>query len=687
MSRSTRPFASAPLRASIAIVATLVMGAATSVAQHGPSGNDTLHVRGDSVTVQAQRAYSAVSDARFRAADFALRPRSSAQDMLRVVPGLVIAQHAGGGKAEQIFLRGFDCDHGTDVNIAVDDAPVNMVSHGHGQGYADLHFIIPETIEAIDVVKGPYFARNGDLATAGAVTFRTADTLRESMLKMEGGSFGTYRGVLLLRAPVQTPGLSAYFGGELYGSNGYFDASQDFHRANLFATVREALAGRGSISASLCSFSAGWNASGQVPERAVESGMISRFGSIDPNEGGSTSRTTAILKYASGGSSPLTITGSYTDYRFRLFSDFTFFAHDSVRGDMIEQTDRRSILALKAENDIIYSLGDVGMRTRFGADLRSDDIHAALHHDSARVRLETKADAQIAQRQIGPYLEQEIVLPWAEILLGLRADYFTFDVENLLHDGAQPDGIAGQFLVSPKASVSIPFSESAALFLNAGFGFHSNDARVVVQDRTKTLPRAFGSEIGFRCGAPAGLASGAISAWMLDLEEELVYVGDEGTTEPSGRTRRIGIDVEGRVNPMDWLTLGADATLSRGRSLDAPAGADAIPLAPNFTLSANIMAHGGPFSAAARLRMVGDRPANPENTVRATGYGIVDFSASYRIGQVELFTNVENLLNAEWNEAQFDTESRLRGEAAPVSELHFTPGTPRSIRGGMAVRF
>lgn len=675
-------------RTQLLSLACMLIAQGSLMAQRSGDAADTLTYRYDSVTVHAPRTYSAASDARFRAADFALRPRNSAQDMLRTVPGLVIAQHAGGGKAEQIFLRGFDADHGTDINISVDGAPVNMVSHGHGQGYADLHFIIPETIEEVQVVKGPYFARYGDLTTAGAVTFVTADSLPESLVKLEGGLFETYRAVALLRGPGGASGLTSYFAGEIYGSRGYFDAPQDFHRLNLFAKVNSRIGRSGTISGSISSFGAGWDASGQIPQRAVDRGEIGRFGSIDSLEGGSTSRTTALLKYESGGDSPLTITGSYTDYRFRLYSNFTFFAADPIRGDMIEQTDSRSILALKAENDLFYDIAGLPMRTRFGADLRNDDIVVGLYHDSARVRLETTREAAIRQRQIGPYMEQEIILPWAQILLGLRADYFNFDVENLKEPGTAPEGIAQQFVISPKANIAVPVGKDFALFLNSGFGFHSNDARDVVQEgEERTLPRAFGAEAGVRYETPEGLFAGSAAAWMLDLESELVYVGDAGETEASGRTRRRGIDLEARLRPLRWLTLGLDATFSRGRSVDDPEGENYIPLAPEFTLTADAVARFDPFSAALRLRMVDDRPANETNTVRTKGYSIVDFSASCRIGQVDLFVNVENALDAVWNEAQFDTESRLPGEAEPVSELHFTPGTPRSIRGGIALRF
>lgn len=653
---------------------------------------DTVYAAHDTVTVYAERSYSAVSDAEFRASDFALRPRNSAQDILRVVPGLVIAQHAGGGKAEQIFLRGFDCDHGTDINISVDDAPVNMVSHGHGQGYADLHFVIPETIERVDVVKGPYFARYGDLTTAGAVTFSTADSLKENLIKLEGGPTANHgpieaiRAVALLRAPITVPGINAYFGGEIYSSRGYFDNPQDFNRLNLFAKVRAGLGSNGSLTASVMSFSSGWNASGQIPERAVAQGLIDRFGSLDSTEGGATSRTTAIIRYASGGASPFTLTGSYTDYRFRLFSDFTYFRTDSVRGDEVEQTDSRSTLALRAENDILYEFAGLPMRTRIGANLRSDDIDVTLHHDSARVRLETIVDATIHERQIGPYAEQEVILPGAELLVGIRADYLSFDVENRVSEAAQPEGITQQLVVSPKANLSIPIGVTSALFINSGFGFHSNDARAVVQGG-KTLPRAFGAETGFRYGGRNDVIQGSAALWMLDLESELVYSGDEGTTEESGRTRRQGIDLEIRATPFAWFTLGADATISRGRFRDLPEGENYIPLAPDLTVSANAVARFDALSCALRVRHVGDRPAVEDNSVRAQGYTIVDLSLSRRFDPVEVYANVENLFNVAWNEAQFDTESRLKGEAAPITELHFTPGTPLAVRLGVALRF
>ena len=307
---------------------------------------DTTTYKSKPVLVEINRAASAATDQTFRAKDLLYLPHNSTQDLLRVVPGLVIAQHAGGGKADQIFLRGFDADHGTDININVDGAPVNMVSHGHGQGYADLHFIIPETIDRVDVVKGPYFASYGDLTTAGAVTFRTADTLANNIAKLEAGMFGTYRGLGLVTTSIGT--TKAYAGAEFSSSQGYFELPQDFSRLNLIAKTYTPVGDQTALTASVMTFTSKWNASGQIPQRAVDAGVITRFGSIDPNEGGTTSRTTFQLALQDQGADPLTIRASLTDYRFRLFSNFTFFAGDSVNGDMIEQTDQRAVLALFA---------------------------------------------------------------------------------------------------------------------------------------------------------------------------------------------------------------------------------------------------------------------------------------------------------------------------------------------------
>lgn len=644
---------------------------------------DTLVTK--TITVEANRTYSAASDETFRSQDLTLLPRYSTQDLLRVVPGLMIAQHAGGGKAEQIFLRGFDADHGTDINISVDGAPVNMVSHGHGQGYADLHFVIPELVERIDVVKGPYFAQYGDLTTAGAVTLHLADTLRNNIAKVEAGLFGMFRGLGL--ASTKLGSTSVYGGAEFTSSEGYFEIPQGLKRVNLIAKTFTPFSETTSLSASLTGFTSDWNASGQIPQRAVTAGVITRFGSIDPTEGGNTSRTTFQLALAETGPDAVNIKASVTDYKFQLFSNFTFFANDSVNGDMIEQTDNRQVYSIHGSKTFSATIDSTVLLTQLGANVRHDNIHAALYNSIARNRTSTVRDNNILQTNMGVFAQQTLFIHKLSVVLGIRGDYFAFNVSDIAKQSDAPNGTSYKFVVSPKANLVYAFNESTSLFLNSGFGFHSNDARVAVATpNATTVPRAFGSEIGTRWSNQTFAVSAA--AWMLDLESEFVWIGDEGTTEESGATRRIGIDLEARVQLADWLTFGGNGTVSRGRFTQAIEGENLIPLAPSFTLTSFAVATFNGISTAVRLRHVGSRPANETNTVLADGYSIFDVTASIPLNSsFELNLQAENLLNATWREAQFDTQSRLLNEPTSISEIHYTPGTPFTLRLGVAARF
>ena len=280
--------------------------------------------------------------------DLHTRPVNNTQDMLRFVPGLVIAQHAGGGKAEQIFLRGFDIDHGTDIALSADGLPVNMVSHAHGQGYADLHFVIPELVEKIDFQKGPYFADIGNFGTAGYVKFHTADVLPASFIKLEAGQFDAYRSVAaidLLGDKAAARGTHAYIAGETLFSNGYFEAPQNFKRLNFAGKFRQVLDEGKVLTVSASRFSSSWLASGQIPERAVQSGQIGRFGAIDSTKGGRTNRSNLSLEHVVALSGKKLLKNQFyiSTYDFELYSNFTFFLNDPANGDQIRQKEKRSI--------------------------------------------------------------------------------------------------------------------------------------------------------------------------------------------------------------------------------------------------------------------------------------------------------------------------------------------------------
>ncbi len=640
----------------------------------------------EEVTATGKREFSAASSQSLRALDFELRPKNSAQDLLRVAPGLVIAQHAGGGKAEQIFIRGFDADHGTDINLSVDGVPVNMVSHGHGQGYADLHFVIPEVIEGIDVYKGPYFAQFGDLATAGSVRLRTIDVLDKNTASVEGGRFGTYRALGMVSL-LNDPTSSSYVAGEAFHSDGYFDNKIDFNRYNLFGKFHSHVSERGSLSVWASGFSSKWNATGQIPIRAVDERIISRFGSIDPTEGGKTERFNANANYLTSfaDNSTLMSQAYLSRYGFQLFSNFTFFANDSINGDGIEQVDSRIVYGARIEYTNEHSLGSIRAIGLLGTGVRGDDIDVQLYRQSKRQQLSTTADAFINQKNLSFYGQEELRFnDVVKLQVGLRGDVFFYHVEDQLHESATHTSVSGSVtkaVVTPKANLSISPTNDVDLFVNFGGGFHSNDARGVVSNKTeRTLPRAWGYEVGVRV-KPIERLTVSLAAWGLDLQNELVYVGDEGTTELNGPTRRIGLDVEARAQLLDWLYADVDMTFSRGRFRELPDGENFIPLALTLTANAGLTArHESGLEGSLRLRDVSNRPANEDNSVIAQGYTVFDAAVAYSFLNYRLQLGAENLFNTKWNEAQFDTESRLINELEPVSELHFTPGTPLNVK-------
>ena len=644
--------------------------------------------------IRAERTFS-TSSRSIRELDVRLRPRESSQELLRLVPGLVIAQHAGGGKAEQIFLRGFDADHGTDVAISVDGTPVNMVTHAHGQGYADLHFLMPEVVERVDVRKGPFDARDGDFSTAGAVAFTTKDRIDQPLLAVRGGSFGTGHLLAMLPLGQRDAEAGGYVAGSVHRADGPFDAPQDYERVNGFAKWVVPVTGGAELVATASAFASEWDASGQVPDRAVRSGLIARFGAIDPTEGGSTERYDAsvALRSRTGDDAQWETRAYLTRYRFRLFSNFTFFLGDSVNGDGIEQVDDRVSGGLTSHYARTF-VGGMLSAWRVGAGVRRDDGDIALTRQRQRTPFASLVAARIGQSHLYAWTSADAQLTEAlRLSIGLRGDAFRFAVtDRLVSDDSQGDA-RWLSIVSPKASIAYDLTDRTILFASAGTGFHSNDARDVVgaSPAARVLPRALGTELGLRRVWSGGTV--ALSLWHLDLESELVYVGDEGVTEPNGRTRRLGVDIEARGRLRTWLWGDADVNLARARLRDEPSGADRIPLAPSVTWTAGLTVRDidsgffRPLEGGVRVRHIAARPATEDNSVRALGSTLAEAFASWSFDRVRIHGSIDNLFDVRWNEAQFATTSRLSGEADPVTELHYTPGAPRSLQLGMEYRF
>ena len=633
------------------------------------------------VQVSAQRAH----DQQFISnLDIKLRPITNSQEILRLVPGLFIGQHAGGGKAEQIFLRGFDLDHGTDIHLTVDGMPVNMVSHAHGQGYADLHFVIPEMVEGVDFKKGPYNAEKGNFATAGWVDFKTRTTLDRSFVKLEVGQFDTYRAVAgldLLGKRKRTKNQSAFVASEYSYSNSYFDNPQNFKRLNVLGKYHGHVGANTNLTVTGSTFYSKWNASGQIPDRAVESGLIGFYGSIDPNEGGETSRTNANVQLLTVTSRNHVIKNQlfYSNYNFELYSNFTFFKRDTVTGDQIRQKERRNLFGYNGSYSTHTTVGRSNWTTTVGVQYRQDLTKGTelSNTKNRKETLERKNFGDINELNAGAFVDELVhVSDRFTINAGIRVDYFRSQYTDRLPAISQTDR-ATQAIVSPKLNCYYTANPRLQLYLNTGKGFHSNDARVVVpKGGREILPAALGSDLGFIIKPSPKLLINA-AAWYMWVAQEFIFVGDENVLELSGQSRRAGVDVSLRYQLTKTLYADLDLNTANPRSVGVESGQNYLPLAPRFTSvgGLSLKAPSG-FSGSLRYRYMADRPANEDNSIVAKGYFINDLQASYAKQNYTLGLSVQNLFNVRWKETQFDTETRLRGEAAPVSEICFTPGSP-----------
>ena len=624
--------------------------------------------------------------------DLNLSPVRSTQDVLKLVPGLFIAQHQGGGKAEQIFLRGFDADHGTDINISVDGLPVNMVSHSHGQGYADLHFLIPETVGNIEYGKGPYSAKVGNLATAGFARFSTVDVLGKNIFKIEAGQFNTMRGLAMaeiLSKKLRDKGTNAYIASEFLFILGPFVLPQHFKRFNAFGKFNTKLGKDSRLTVFASTFSSKWNASGQIPERAVNSGMIDRFGYIDSVEGGYTGRTNISAKFTDDFRNGSWENQVYISrYSFKLLSDFTFFLTDTLNGDRIRQQETRNIFGYQSRFTHSYHFGRAQLFSEGGLGFRFDKTNNSelAHMLDKNELLKYKQLGNVDEKNVFFYISERLTSGKWVFNLASRVDYFQFDYANKLTTQQLP--ARSSIVVSPKINVQYRLNNQTQVYLKLGKGFHSNDSRsVVMANRKKILPAAYGADFGaFLKPTPTLLLN--FAAWYLYVEDELLYVGDEGIVESNGKTRRTGIDLSARYQFNKWLFADLNLNLARPKSLEQPKGEDYLPLAPTFTSTGGLswkMKNG--FNGSIKYRYLKKRPANEDNSIVAHGYTITDLSFNYTRKKYEAGFVIENLFNVKWNEAQFATESRLKNEPASVEEIHFTPGTPFSLRLKIAVFF
>jgi hypothetical protein len=687
-----------------------------AVRAHGPA--DTVGegvARVEEIVVTARKLpLSAASSREINLRDYLLRPHSTTQEILNNVPGLLVVQHQGGGKAFQYFIRGFDIDHGTDLLLTADGMPINLVTHGHGQGYADTNFLIPETVEGIRLFKGPYFAEFGDFAVAGTVAFKTLDEFEENFALAEGGYFDTAR--FVLGGSPELDWGKALFAAEIYHSNGYFEEPQSFWRYNVLAKLTLDENPRHKLSFSAQVYDTDWDASGQIPLRAVQTGELSRFGTLDPTEGGKSDRELVNLQYwyTPNEEEQVYAQAYFQRYSLSLFSNFTFFRETGLRfvglpnggfvdtcaswtpdnpvctpidpsanyvpGDGIDQKDQRELFG----GQVIYlregAVAGVPFDAQAGLYTRNDFIDVALHRQVFRKRFFTVNEVSVSESSTGGFLQAEIFpTDWLRVQAGVRGDVFFFDVDDRLPDqdpdrnfaavpiqGNEVDGI-----VSPKLNlIFTPFDVDFDLYLNGGSGFHSNDARGVILSGTDGVVRAVGGEAGARSSEIPGLDL-ATAVWILDLDSELVFSGDGGDVDadvdlvtgnfiPGGATRRWGVDFNTRYQLTDWAYLDYDLAWADPRFENG----DPIPLAPTLFMNGGLTFEYEGFGAAFRVRYLDNRPADEADTLTAQGWTLFDILLRYRWRNVEASLAFLNVTDTSWRETQFAEATCLRNEEA-----------------------
>lgn len=629
------------------------------------------------------------SEGHVGAIDLQARPLMREGELLETVPGLIVTQHSGEGKANQYFVRGFNLDHGTDFQTSIEGLPVNMPTHAHGQGYTDLNFLIPELVDYLDYRLGVYHAAVGDFGSAGAAELHLARTLDRPFATTTAGDNGLARVAAGGSTRVGTGDL--LFGGEARGYNGPWVIPEQLRK---FSGVARYSWGPGpsQFSVLAMAYHNQWYSSDQVPLRAVESGLIKRFGQIDPTDGGGTGRYSLSGSWRhSGGSSAQVVQlyGIHSD--LSLYSDFEYRLSDTTRGDQFNQRESRLVLGGKAtqmqqlEAFGVTHLLTIGLQTRY--DVLSP---VGLYHTEARVRLGTVRQDDVRESGTGVFLETESRWrPWLRTVLGVRGDIYSFDVTS---DLPVNSGHRGAGIVSPKASLVFAPSRETELYLSGGLGFHSNDARGTTitidpgtgapASRVDPLVRSRGAEVGVRATPLRGWRS-TLSLWALNLNSELLFTGDGGTTEPSAASRRRGVTWANFYRPIPQLALDVDVSFSRTRFAGVPAGQDRIPGALENVVAAGItwspLQHGA--FGSIRLRRFGSYPLIEDNSVRATPNNLVNAEVGYLFSRIRLQVSVLNLFNAVADDIEYYYTSRLTGEPAPgVNDIHFHPVEPRQVR-------
>ncbi|MEE9339831.1 MAG: TonB-dependent receptor [Methylococcaceae bacterium] len=627
--------------------------------------------------------------------EFEFRPLSRPGELVEVVPGMMATQHSGSGKANQFFLRGFNLDHGTDFSGMVDGVPLNLPTHGHGQGYLDLNSIIPELVDQIEFGKGPYHAEMGDFSSAGYVNFHTKHYMEKGLAKLGFGEDGYYRGVLADSYKIGPGDL--LFGAEVNFYQGPWERDENVNKFNglLRYTVDDGYKGYSLVGTV---YHNNWDSTEQIPKRAVDQQNLSNLGTIDDTAGGDMERYSLSGNWwrdSEYGETELSAYGVYSN--FNLYSNFTYFLNDPVNGDQITQRDRRYTFGGKAKHTKYNEWFDFDIKNIIGLQVRHDYIpNVALYKSQNRTILSTISEHKVNQTSIGLYGENEI--QWMEkfkSILGLRGDFYIYDVESRLMSVNSGETNDAQF--SPKLSFVLGPWYDTEYYLNLGYGFHSNDARGTTINfdpesgnpvkAVDPLVSSRGAEIGMRTQYIPGLVS-TLSLWWLELDSELVFVGDGGGTESSGKSQRYGLELTNYYKPFDWLTLDFDVALTQSEFTGVPANQKEVPNSVGTTLSggATIDLPNGLFGSL-RVRHFDDIPLTEAGSIFADSTTVVNLGTGYRYKDFRLELNVLNLFDSGDSDITYYYESRLDGETTGVGDIHFHPVEPRTIRVQASMQF
>jgi hypothetical protein len=621
-------------------------------------------------------------------------------EVLETIPGVIVTQHSGGGKANQYFTRGFNLDHGTDFATWVNGMPINMPTHAHGQGYMDLNWLIPELIQEVDYRKGPYYAQETDFSAAGAAHIEYAQSLKEGLAQVSLGTYGYARGLVI--GSVRAMDGDLLYGLEAFHEDGPWANPDDYLRKNLVLGYSQGNANWGWNVTAMGYQGGPWNSTDQVADRAISDGTIGRFGAIDPTDGGKTYRYSLSGEWHSGDATGMTRAHAYVvGYGLNLWSNFTYFLNDPANGDQFEQVDRRITFGGDVSREWVTRFFGLEEQTTLGLQSRNDDISTlGLYHTKARTRLGTTSLDSVLENSVGLYVSEFVqILPWLRATLGLRGDFYHFDVTD--HLVAENSGTLNRSLASPKGSVVLGPWSNTEFYVQAGEGYHSNDARgalTQVQETTllpfqKVTPlvRASGADVGLRTGILPGLQS-TLGFFYLHLDSELTFDGDTASSVPSAPTRRYGVEWANHYHPVSWVTLDADLAYTQARF--TASDANGIPGQHVPEAVEGVAALGGSadlgwgFSTGVELRYFGPRALTQDNSVRSRSTTLLQGRLSYRYKNVTVALECLNMADAKASEIDYYYTSRLPGEpAAGVNDIHTHPVEPREFRVGLSIQF